>query len=336
MPAPKGGEILLQITAAGVCHTDVHYRHGSFDLGRGQKLELASRGFPLPLTPGHEIAGRIAATGPDAAPLDPDRNYVVYPWMGCGSCAECLADREYFCPTARFRGVHADGGYATHVLVPDGKYLFDLGDVEPQHGAPLACSGLTAFNALMKFGDALAKEAPVVIGAGGLGQMAMGIVRALGGPQAVAVDIDMSKRESVAAAGGKVLIDGGAADAVSQVHAAVGGAPSCVVDFVGSENTAAFGFEVLRRGGKLVLVGLYGGAAPWSLPPLIMKTVTICGSYVGGKAEFAQLLELAKRGALPQVTLYPYKLEQANEALDDLEAGRINGRGILFPAGLPA
>lgn len=331
-PVPTGTEIVLRVTASGVCHTDLHYRSGGYDLGRGERLDLEKRGTKLPLVLGHEMAGRIVAAGPDAPALDPSRNYVVYPWHGCGHCSQCLADHEFFCPTPSFMGVHVDGGFATHIKVPHPKYLFDMGTLDPTVAAPLACSGLTAYAGLMKVRETLATLSPVIIGAGGLGMMATGIVKALGGPGAVVVDIDAGKRDSVLAAGGTTLISAGADDALEQIKAALGGPAQAVIDFVGSPITAQLGFDVLGRGGTLVLIGLFGGAAPWSLPLITTKTVTIQGSYVGTKAEFAELIALVSSGQVPIVPPRLYPLEDANRAIDDLETKSVIGRGVLIPA----
>lgn len=263
---PTGGEILIGVTAAGVCHSDLHIRDGGYDMGRGQFLSFKDRGMALPHVPGHEPVGRVLAVGPAAPELDRDATYVIYPWQGCRSCDECARGQENFCPTPRFLGMHADGAYATPMLVPDARYLFPIGDIAPELAAPLACSGLTAYGALKKVEDSLHRIPIVIIGAGGLGLMAVNLVKAMGGLPPVVVDIDAIKRQAAVEAGAGATIDGKASDADAQIIKAVGSQPAAVIDFVGGEVTTALGFNVIRKGGSLVIVGLYGGAAPWSLP----------------------------------------------------------------------
>lgn len=328
---PAGREVLVQVTAAGVCHSDLHIRDGGYDMGRGRFLSFKDRGMALPHVPGHEPVGRVIATGPDAPEIDTRETYVIYPWQGCGSCEECVRGQENFCPTPRFLGMHADGAYATQMLVPDARYLFPIGDLAPELAAPLACSGLTAFGALKKVEESLTRMPVVIIGAGGLGLMAVNLVKAMGGIPPVVVDIDEAKRQAAADAGAAATVDGRAEDAAAQVVKAVGGQPAAVIDFVGGEQTTALGFDLLRKGGSLVIVGLFGGAAPWSLPTIPVKSARILGSYMGSLGEFAELMELAASGTLEMLPTVTYDLDAVNDAFHELEEGRIVGRAVLTP-----
>ena len=114
---PQGTEVVLEVVAAGVCHTDLHVRDGGVDLGHGKRLEYAERGVNLPKTLGHENVGRVIATGPDAGEIDTSKNYVIYPWCGCGHCEVCRTGAENLCMTPQFLGIHADGGYATQIRI---------------------------------------------------------------------------------------------------------------------------------------------------------------------------------------------------------------------------
>lgn len=333
-PDPKatGSEIIVEIAAAGVCHSDLHIRDGGYDMGHGKFLSFKDRGMSLPHVPGHEPVGRVISVGPDAPQdLDPDQLYVIYPWQGCGTCEECSRGQENFCPTPRFLGMHADGAYATRMTVPHARYLFPAGDLAPELAAPLACSGLTAFGALKKVEETLARSPVVVIGAGGLGLMAVSLVKALGGLAPVVVDVDQAKREAALKAGAVAAIDGRAGDAGAQIVAAVGKQPAAVIDFVGGEQTSALGFDVLRKGGSLVIVGLFGGAAPWSLPTIPVKSARILGSYMGSLGEFKELMELVLAGKVELLPTVTYPLDHVNEAFEELEAGRVIGRAVLTP-----
>lgn len=326
-----GTEVLLRITANGVCHSDLHVREGGYDLGRGQRLNFGSRGLKLPLVMGHEPAGVVVAAGPDAGSIDMSRNYVVYPWQGCGECHFCVAGKENYCAKPRSLGLYADGGYADFMKIPHPRYLFDIGDLNPARAAPLACSGLTTYSAIKKVENTLAIAPVVIIGAGGLGLMAIGLIKALGGLAPVVVDISAAKREAALVAGACAAIDGAAPDAVKQVQAAVGGVALAVIDLVGAENTAALAFDAIGRGGTIVIVGLFGGAAPWSLPLIPVKAATIIGSYVGSIPEFAELMALAVQGKVPEVPTQTHALEQAEQILNLLEDGKIVGRAVLTP-----
>ncbi|MFM2279845.1 MAG: alcohol dehydrogenase [Pseudomonadota bacterium] len=330
---PEGTQIVLAISASGVCHSDLHIRDGGYDLGRGQKLSFKERGMKLPHIPGHEPVGRVLRTGPDVpGDITFDGEYLIYPWQGCGSCEDCSEGRENFCPTPRFLGVHVDGAYATEVVIPHWRYLFPIGELAPELAAPLACSGLTTYSALKKVADTMAREPVVLIGAGGLGLMGISLIRAMGGKAPIVVDIDPAKRAAAVEAGAAHAIDGRDPEAASQIKALVSPlGVRAVVDFVASEPTTSLGFDLLRKGGRQVLVGLFGGAAPWQLPFIPIKSAVIMGSYMGSLPEMRELMALASAGKLASLPTTCLALEDANEALHRLHDGKIIGRAVLQP-----
>lgn len=326
---PTGTEVILGVTAAGVCHTDLHFKEGGFDLGHGARMNYADRGVALPIIAGHEIAGKVVATGPDVGPLDCAKSYVAYPWSGCGTCDLCQAGNEHLCATPKFLGIHQDGGYATHVRIAHPRYLFDAGNIPPEIAAPLACSGLTTFSALRKISDSTQTQSPVLIGAGGLGLMCIQLTKALDLRPPVVVDIDPDKRAAALEAGAVAAIDPRDEEAVAQIHAACGGAPQAVIDFVGAEQTAALALNVVGKGGTIVIVGLFGGATPWPIPMLPLKSVTVKGSYTGSLHEFGALMELARAGKIVPIPTCVHPLEEADQVLDQLHRGEVVGRAIL-------
>ncbi|HEY3721432.1 MAG TPA: alcohol dehydrogenase [Roseiarcus sp.] len=335
-PTPRGAEVLLEVVAAGVCHSDLHLWEGGYDLGHGKRLSLKDRGIALPLTMGHETAGRVLAVGPDASGVTIGKTYLVYPWIGCGRCATCLRGDENLCATPSFLGIHRNGGYADHILAPHPKYLVDIEGLDPLRMAPFACSGLTAFSALEKVGEALKDTAVVIFGAGGLGLICIEILKVVGGKGAVVLDVDPLKREAARKNGALATIDPRASDALSQLTAANGGPAMAVIDFVGSSETTALGFDALGKGGKLVIVGLYGGSAPWSLPLIPMKGVSIVGSYVGNLQQLRELVDLVRAGKVTPLPITRCALHDADRALNDLRAGRFVGRAVLAPERTPA
>ena len=330
-PTPAGHEVVVVVKAAGVCHSDLHIWEGSYDLGGGRRLMLKDRGIQLPLTLGHEIAGEIVAVGPKVSDRKVGNSVLIYPWIGCGQCRVCREGRENLCMKPRCLGIHCDGGYADQIVVPHSRYALPLDGIDPTTAAPFACSGLTTYSALKKFGPMISDEPLLVIGAGGLGLMCVTILKALGGKGAVVVDIDETRRNAALGAGALAAIDGGAPDALSRVQSALGGPCSAAIDLVGSSQTAALAFDALARGGKLVMVGLFGGAAPWSLPLIPMKAVTIEGNYTGNLRELGELIELLRSGTILPIPLDARPLAQATQTLEDLKAGRIVGRVVLTP-----
>jgi propanol-preferring alcohol dehydrogenase len=330
-PTPTGHEVVVAVKAAGVCHSDLHIWEGSYDLGGGRRLMLKDRGVALPLTPGHETAGEIIAVGPKVSDRKIGESVLIYPWIGCGQCRVCREGRENLCMKPRCLGIHCDGGYADQIVVPHSKYALPLDGLDPTTAAPFACSGLTSYSALKKFGPMISDEPLLVIGAGGLGLMCVAILKALGGKGAVVVDIDGPRRDAALRAGAVAAIDGGAPDALARVQAAFGGPCWGAIDLVGSPQTAALAFDALAKGGKLVMIGLFGGAAPWPLPLIPMKAVTIEGNYTGNLSELGELIELLRSGTILPIPLEARPLAQATQMLEDLKAGRIVGRVVLTP-----
>ncbi|WCP15993.1 Alcohol dehydrogenase (plasmid) [Sphingobium sp. AntQ-1] len=195
----------------------------------------------------------------------------------------------------------------------------------------LPCSGLTAYAALKKVGVVKGAQPILLIGAGGLGLMCLELIKALGGTPPVIVDINPTKREAARLAGAAATIDPDAPDAVAQIAACCNGAPQAVIDFVGAEATANLGFDALGKGGIFVIVGLFGGAAPWPLPMIALKVATIRGSYTGSLNDFSELMELARSGSIASIPTKTHPLAQAEEVLNALEQGKVMGRALLLP-----
>ncbi len=330
-PHPVGSEIVLRVVAAGVCHSDLHIWDGYYDIGGGQKLKLQDRGVKLPLTMGHENVGEVVAVGQDAKGVSVGDVRLIHPWMGCGQCVVCRRGEENLCTKPCSVGIHRGGGFATHLVVPHPRYLFDIGSLAPERAAPLACSGVTAYGALKKVSDTLADEPVVMIGAGGVGLMALALHRKMGGKSAIVVDIDPAKREAAKAAGASMVIDGAAPDVLDQIRAATGGGAWAVIDFVGAGPTVKLGVDGTIKGGKVIVVGLYGGDVTVATPFFPMKALTIQGSYVGSLGEIAELLELVNAKGAPDVPVTTRPLDQVNAALNDLRAGKVIGRVVVTP-----
>ena len=330
-PEPQGEEVLLRVEAAGVCHSDVHIWDGHFDLGDGKQISLESRGVHLPFTMGHEIAGEVVALGPQASGVKIGDKVVAYPWIGCGECAVCNKGEELLCLNPRTLGTRRAGGYGTHVIVPQGRYLLPHDGVPQGLAATYTCSGITAFSALKKTREHLgADNHLVIIGAGGVGGSAVHIAPAAVAGKVIVADIDAQKRAHARQMGAVATIDNAAPDAVKQVMQATDGGAAAAIDFVGSPKTMEFGVNILRKGGKLVMVGLYGGANPISTVMFPFKMMTIEGSYVGTLDDLRELLALVQAGKVPPIPIETRPADQASAALSDLKSGgKVRGRVVL-------
>lgn len=324
-----GSAVRLKVIAAGVCHSDVHICEGHYDLGGGRKISFAER-IKFPRTLGHEVSGEVVEVGPDVEGVAIGDICLVCSWIGCGECEQCAQGLENLCVSPRFVGVNRDGGFAEFVDVPDPRYLIELGHLDPIAAAPMVCSGLTTFSALKKFGPLEGRRPIVVIGAGGLGLIAIAVARMLGSVGVVVVELDAAKREAALAAGALAAIAPGEA-ALDDIRQAVGGPVWAVLDLVGSGSTAKLGVDVLDKTGKLVVVGLFGGAIDLPVPTFPLKVLTIQGSYTGSPAELREFVALAREKGLPAAPLDKRPLSAAPAALADLKAGRVIGRVVLQP-----
>ena len=328
MPVPTGSEVVVEVTHCGVCHSDLHFWKGEYNMGGGKVMRLADRGVTLPRAPGHEIAGRVVAMGPDASGVKIGDVRVVYPWLGCGECAYCLSERDNMCASPKGIGTVRDGGFGSHVVVPHGRYLADPGNVDLALAATYACSGITVYSAVNKIMP-LEPDAPVLlIGAGGVGLMGIAMLLAVGHRNIVSVDIDPVKRAAALAEGATQALDGASPDFVAMVHAACGPI-AAVIDFVGNDTSARNGFDTLAKGGRYVVVGVAGGELSLSLAGMIFGAKSVCGSLTGNPQDLRAVLALANAGKLraTPITLCPH--DHANEALHDLHEGKVTGRIVL-------
>lgn len=330
-PEPKGAEVLLEVTHAGVCHSDLHIWEGEYDLGSRGKMRLTDRGVKLPLAMGHEIVGRVAKLGPDAANQGSKVGdiRVVYPWVGCGKCAICQRDEENMCLSGRALGVYQNGGYATHVLATHVKHLIDIEGVDPSLAATYACSGVTVYSAINKLMPLEPDEPVVLVGAGGLGLNAIAILKAMGHKRICVVDVAEDKLEAAKAQGATETVLAGAEGTTERILEACGGPVAGVVDLVNGTQTARFAFDALRKGGKLIQVGLFGGEMNIPLPLMPIKALTVRGSYVGDVKELRALIDLAKKGQIPPIPVANEPQRNADAVLHRLKEGKITGRVVL-------
>ncbi len=328
-PKPTGTEVLLRLKYCGVCHSDVHIRDGYFELGGGKRFHMSERGMNPPVTLGHEPYGTVIAAGPEAGDVPIGADRLVYPWMGCGTCARCREGMDNYCMAPRCIGLQRPGGYADHLLVPHPRYLIDASGIDPVWAATLSCSGLATYSAVSKLNPIPREEWVAVIGAGGLGLTSIAMLRAMGHERIVAVDIDPSKLDAAEAAGATATLDGRDPEAPKKLRQITGGPIYGAVDLVGTTDTASLALSALRKGGRLILVGLYGGEIPVSVVATIQRALTIQGSHLGTVAELKNVVALARQGKLQPIPIQKRPLSEVSRTLDELKAGAILGRVVV-------
>jgi D-arabinose 1-dehydrogenase-like Zn-dependent alcohol dehydrogenase len=245
----------------------------------------------------------------------------------------CAREPEHWCLSPKFLGARVNGGYAEYVIVPHPKYLVEYDGMPTELACTYACAGLTAYGALKKLMPLEDDEYLVTIGAGGVGLSGVHIAPALTDAKLVVADVDPEKRAVARQAGAHETVDNSDPDAVAKVKELSQGGVKAVIDFVGAPTTAQFGLDVMRKGGTLVVVGLYGGALTFPMPFFPQRAIAIRGSYVGTLDELHEVVGLGREGRIPPIPLDVRPLDAAPEAMADLRAGHVRGRVILKPDG---
>lgn len=332
-PEPTGTEVLIEVTHCGVCHSDLHFWEGHYELGGGKRMLLRDRGVTLPRAIGHEILGRVAKLGPEAEGVAVGERRIVYPWIGCGGCRRCRAGEDNLCASQRSLGVMRDGGFGSHVVVPHPRYLVDPGGVDPAVAATFGCSGITVLSAIRKVMPLDPSDPVVLIGAGGLGLAAIAMLRALGHEAIISVDISAEKRQAALDAGATAVVDGSGPDVAKAIIEAAGGPVLAAIDFVNGSATARTALDALAKGGTMVQVGVFGGEINLSLIGLIFRATTIMGNNTGSVADLQEVARLAREGKLAPLPVTRLPKDEANAALMRLRDGRVTGRLVLTADG---
>ncbi|WP_420133484.1 alcohol dehydrogenase [Rhodopseudomonas sp.] len=327
-PKPQGREVLVKIERCGLCHSDLHIQDGYADLGGGKKLDT-TRGMTLPFTLGHEIAGVVAEVGPDAPKELIGTKKAVFPWIGCGKCRDCLAGDENLCARNRFLGVSIDGGFATHVLVPDAKYLLDYDPLPTNVAATLMCSGITAYGALKRLVDRPRQRNLLLIGLGGVGMMGLSLAQAMFKQPIAVADLSPAAREAALKNGAAVAYDPSEPDVAKRIFKETDGGFDGVVDFAGNDKSMNFAVSTVARGGKVVVSGLMGGEFSLPMVQWIYKRMTVEGFMVGTLEETKELLALARAGKVKPTPMKEEPMQDAQKWIDQLRAGKVVGRIML-------
>lgn len=309
------------------------------------------RGNSYPIVPGHEIAGFVHSLGSEAssaAQVAVGDRVMVYPWLGClnSQCSVCAAGDTNYCPGITMEiGIVLDGGYSEYVAVPDFRFVLELPDNIPfSMGALLPCSGLTAYSAIQKAVATVKKVrrwhcnvVAVVVGLGGLGQWALKLLPLCLGREeltVIGIDISAKKIEMVKDCGlvDKAFVlslEDAVDDQVTRIIQELSGKAHVVLDFVNSTDTFSLCNQMLVKMGVHVMVGLHGGAGELKLPLAALSGSTHVGCMVGTLEQLKELVELVSREGISCPTVKCYTLSSAGQALEDLEAGAVDGRAVL-------
>ncbi|MBR1220497.1 alcohol dehydrogenase catalytic domain-containing protein [Bradyrhizobium sp. U87765 SZCCT0131] len=327
-PAPRGREVLVRIERCGLCHSDLHIQDGYADIGNGKRLDT-TRGMTLPFTLGHEIAGTVEEVGPDGTKSLIGARKAVFPWIGCGECPDCAHGDENLCARNRFLGVSIDGGFATHVLVPDEKYLLDFDPLPINLAATLMCSGATAYGALKRLVDRPRQRNLLLIGLGGVGMMGLSFAKAMFKQPVSVADLSAAARDTALKNGASFAYDPTEPDVIKRILKETNGGFDEIVDFAGNEKSMAFAVSVLARGGKIAVSGLMGGT--FSIPQVqwIYKRMTIEGFMTGTLEEGRELMALARAGKITAPPISEEPMGDVQKWIDELRAGHVVGRIML-------
>jgi propanol-preferring alcohol dehydrogenase len=309
---------------------------GGYEGPGGQFLKTTDRGVKYPITPGHEIAGTIESMGEEAeaqagaAFNEENQKVIVYPWIGEGLCPACRVGDENLCDSPKSLGVYRDGGYAEYVLVPNYRYLLRIPQqLDTETAATLSCSALTAYSAVKNTGTKPDNNI-VIVGAGGLGLMAIQLSKAVFGARIIAIDLGDDKLKVAKENGADDTINSKNEDPVSKVmELTYNKGADAVIDFVNASKTVETDMQLLRRRAKVVLVGLFGGELKLNLVSMPTRAYSIIGSYTGNIQDMAELVSLANRKVIKPIISDRFKLDQATEALTKLKEGKIIGRGVI-------
>ena len=328
VPEPGPGEVLIKVAGAGLCHSDLHL----------MEWPAGTVPFDPPFTLGHENAGWVERLGEGVSGFEPGEPVAVYgPW-GCGHCRACRLSREDYCENqleiGKFGGgLGRDGGMAEYMLVPSSRLLIRLGEgLDPRDAAPLSDAALTPYHAIKRSLHRLVPgSTAVVIGVGGLGQMAVQIVKALSAARIVAIDTSGEKLEAASAFGADhtLLSEEATPEAVRTLTGGRGA--ELVLDVVGAESTLALAAQLLSFEGDLTLLGLAGGTFEYGAMALPWGS-RIATTYWGTAVELMEVLDLARDGRI-EIRTERVSLEEVPDAYERLREGRIEGRAVACPNG---
>jgi alcohol dehydrogenase, propanol-preferring len=321
-PSPGPGEVLIEVAACGVCHSDLHLAMGEWDL-----LKPITK---LPLALGHEVTGTIASIGEGVTGFGlGDR--VGVPWLHwtCGECEFCLMGRETLCSKQQITGCTVDGGFAEFIKAKASHIAKLPDELSFEEAAPLLCAGVTVHSA-MKKADIQAGQKVAVFGVGGLGHLAIQLARAKGA-DVVAVDVADDKLELARECGAGVVVNAVTSQAHKEIKKVTGGGAHVVMVTSGSRAAYETALRSIRKAGTLAIVGMAPEPVPLSTVAMVSGEYRIVSSAVGSREELLEVLQLAAEGKI-KCRIETRAFDQADGALNEMKEGRLVGRVVLSVA----
>ncbi len=325
VPKPGPGEVLLKVAGAGLCHSDLHIMH--FDA------------YPVcPITFGHETAGWVEQVGEGVEGISPGEPMLVHGAWGCGHCKHCHVGSEHLCEIAvsgsMSGGLGVDGGMADYLLVPSARHLVPLGELDPHLAGPLDDAVLTPYHVIRRWRHLLLPDScAVVIGIGGLGHMAVQLLKVMSAARVIAIDIAQEKLDLAAHYGADDTVlssPSSTADTADEVQDLLSGhGAELVMDMVGTDSTLALAAQLVAPMGHLCCVGVAMGTLPWSFMATAYES-TLSSTFWGTKTELKEIVALAQAGKI-KVETQTFPLDEAATVYSQLEAGQITGRAIVLP-----
>ena len=317
-------DVIVRIGAAGLCRTDLHIWEGQFDTAQKEN------GLALPYSPGHENAGWVEAVGDAVTNVSVGDKVILHPLITCGLCRACRDGDDVHCELSVFPGLFAPGGFAEYMKSGARSVIRIDDSLEPTDVAPLADAGLTAYHAIKKALPLLYPGTTcAVIGAGGLGHIGIQCLRAMTAARIIVLDANPAALALAKEWGADetVLVDGNQVAVVQELTKGRGA--EVVLDFVGEGGAEKWGVDLLKRKGYFFVIG-YGGTLDVDTMRIILSEYNFIGNLVGSFNDLVELMDLAAQGKVKLHTA-TYPLADINTAVDDLNSGRLRGRGILVP-----
>lgn len=319
----KPDEVIVRVGAAGLCRTDLHIIEGVW------KDIMDGDGHLLPYIMGHENAGWVEDVGSGVTSVKPGDAVICHPHRTCGICLACRYGEDMHCEHSLFPGLGLDGGFAEYFLTNERALIKLNTGITPLDVAPMADAGITAYRAAKKAAKLLRPGAYcALIGVGGLGHIALQCLQSISGARIIAIDREPAAQKLAKDLGADFVLDGGR-DVVEEVKQITGGGAQVVIDFVGELGVENLAWQMVRKGGQLLMVG-YGGQVIVPTVHLVVQEINIGGSLVGNYTELVELMELNADGKV-KMHYTEYKLDNINTALDDFKNRRFAGRGVIVP-----
>ena len=325
-PTPAPGEVIVRIGGAGACHSDIHLMH---------EFPAGLLPFDPPFTLGHENAGWVESVGAGVTGLEIGTPVAVYGAWGCGFCSRCLAGWDNYCENrAEYKreggGLGFDGGMASLLRVPTARHVVPLGDLDPVDAAPLTDAGLTPYHAIKRSRHLLVPgSTALVIGAGGLGHMAIQILSAISPAQIIAVDQSEAALALAKTVGASHTVLAGDTAAAEVRDLTKGRGADLVLDFVGVDATIQLAVASARPLADVTLVGVGMGSYPFSFITVPYE-VSLQSTYWGSVNELIEVIALGETGKI-QAHVERYSLEDAPKAYAAMAAGTLRGRAVIVP-----